>query len=275
MSSKLKVALVTGASSGIGMEAARSLRSSGFTVYGAARRVDRMRELENDGIHIISLDVTDEKSILDCVKTIADREGRIDVLINNAGYGSYGAIENVPLSEARSQFEVNVFGLARLTQAVLPLMRAHNFGRIISISSIGGKIHTPFGGWYHATKFAVEGLSDCLRLEVQRFGIDVIVIEPGGIKTDWGIIAANHLRETSGSGAYASDANKTADGMLKTYQGNRLSPPSVIAKAIVQAATATKPRTRYAVGFGAKPILFMRRWLSDRMFDALIKRASA
>lgn len=274
MLSSLKVALVTGASSGIGMAAARSLKARGFTVYGGARRVDRMRDLEKDGVNIIPLDVTDETSVLDCVKTIVDKEGRIDVLVNNAGYGSYGAIEDVPVSEAKSQFEVNLFGLARLTQATLPVMRANSSGRIINISSIGGKIHSPFGGWYHATKFAVEGFSDCLRLEVKHFGIDVVVIEPGGIKTEWGAIAADHLRKTSGSGVYAVDANKAADGMLKTYSGNRLSPPSVIADAIVQAATAIKPRTRYAAGFGAKPVLFMRRWLSDRAFDKFITRVT-
>lgn len=275
MSSNVKVALVTGASSGIGMEAARRLKQAGFIVYGAARRIDRMRELEKDGVHTVALDVIDEKSVLECVRTIMEREGRIDILVNNAGYGSYGAIEDVPVSEAQAQFEVNLFGLARVTQAVLPAMRANGFGRIINISSMGGKIHTPFGGWYHATKFAVEGFSDCLRLEVERFGIDVVVIEPGGIKTEWGVIAADHLRKTSGHGAYAIDANKTADSMLKTYQGNRLSPPSVIADAIVGAATASKPRTRYAIGFGAKPILFARRWLSDRMFDKLMRRALA
>lgn len=275
MPSNLKVALVTGASSGIGMEAARSLRNAGFIVYGAARRIDRMRELESDGIHIVPLDVTDEKSVLACTKSIIDREGRIDVLVNNAGYGSYGAIEDVPISEAKTQFEVNLFGLARLTQAVLPAMRANRSGRIINISSMGGKIYTPFGGWYHATKFALEGFSDCLRLEVEQFGIDVVVVEPGGIKTEWGTIAADHLRETSGGGAYAGEASKAADSMRKTYQGSRLSPPSVIAKTIVRAATTTRPRTRYAVGYGAKPILFLRRWLSDRMFDALIVRASA
>ena len=275
MPSNSGIALVTGASSGIGMEAARRLKAAGFAVYGAARRVERMRELEADGIHVVSLDVTDEASVQDCVRSILAREGRIDVLVNNAGYGSYGAIEDVPVSEAKTQFEVNLFGVARLIQAVLPGMRDHKFGRIINISSMGGKIYTPFGGWYHATKFALEGFSDCLRLEVERFGIDVVVVEPGGIKTEWGAIAADHLRKTSGIGAYASDANKAADSMLKTYQGDRLSPPSVIAAAIVQAATATKPKTRYAVGYGAKPILFMRRWLSDRTFDKLIKRASA
>jgi NAD(P)-dependent dehydrogenase (short-subunit alcohol dehydrogenase family) len=268
-----KIVLITGASSGIGKEAARTLKKAGSVVYGAARRREMMRDLESDGIRVLQLDLTDEDSIEACVKSIIEREGRIDILVNNAGYGSYGAIEDIPISEARRQFEVNLFGLARLTQAVLPSMRAKRFGRIVNISSIAGKIYTPFGGWYHATKFALEGFSDCLRLELESFGINVVVVEPGGIKTEWGTIAAEHLRKTSGSGAYAEAANKAANNMHRAYQGDRLSPPSLIADAILEAVTARKPRTRYAVGFGAKPMLILRRWLSDRMFDRLIRRA--
>jgi NAD(P)-dependent dehydrogenase (short-subunit alcohol dehydrogenase family) len=268
-----KVVLITGASSGIGKEAARTLKKAGSVVYGVARRSEMMKDLESDGIRVLQLDLTDEDSVEACVKSIIEREGRIDILVNNAGYGSYGAIEDIPISEARRQFEVNLFGLARLTQAVLPSMRAKRFGRIVNISSIAGKIYTPFGGWYHATKFALEGFSDCLRLEVEPFGINVVVVEPGGIKTEWGTIAAEHLRKTSGSGAYAEAANKAANSMRRRYQGDRLSPPSLIADVILEAVVARKPRTRYAVGFGAKPMLIMRRWLSDRMFDQLIKRA--
>jgi NAD(P)-dependent dehydrogenase (short-subunit alcohol dehydrogenase family) len=268
-----KVVLITGASSGIGKEAARALKKAGSVVYGAARRSEMMNDLERDGIRVLQLDLTDEDSIEACVKSIIEREGRIDILVNNAGYGSYGAVEDVPISEARRQFEVNLFGLTRLTQAVLPSMRVKRFGRIVNVSSIAGKIYTPFGGWYHATKFALEGFSDCLRLEVEPFGINVVVVEPGGIKTEWGTIAAQQLRKTSGSGAYAEEANKAANRMLYTYQGDRLSPPSLIADVILKAVAARKPRTRYAVGFGAKPMLILRRWLSDRMFDRLIKRA--
>jgi NAD(P)-dependent dehydrogenase (short-subunit alcohol dehydrogenase family) len=268
-----KVVLISGASSGIGKEAARTLKKAGAVVYGAARRSEVMKGLEGDGIRTAQLDLTDEDSIEACVKSILEREGRIDILVNNAGYGSYGAIEDVPISEARRQFEVNLFVLARLTQAVLPSMRAKRFGRIVNISSIAGKIYTPFGGWYHATKFALEGFSDCLRLEVEPFGIDVVVVEPGGIKTEWGTIAAEHLRKTSGNGVYAEAANKAANSMRRAYQGDRLSPPSLIADVILQAVAARKPRTRYAVGFGAEPMLILRRWLSDRMFDWLIKRA--
>ena len=272
MASNTRTALVTGGSSGIGQETARLLRAQGYSVYAAARRVERMSALEAEGIHVLPLDITDEASTLACVNTIRERDGGVDVLVNNAGYGSYGAIEDVPIDEARRQFEVNLFGLARLTQLVLPGMREKGWGRVVNISSMGGKIHTPFGGWYHATKFAVEGLSDCLRMEVESFGIDVVLVEPGGIKTEWGAIAADNLRKTSGSGAYGEAACRSADRMAVSYAGDQLSPPSLVAKTILTAVKARRPKTRYAIGFGAKPVLFLRRWLSDRAFDGLMRR---
>jgi short-subunit dehydrogenase len=265
-----KVALVTGASSGIGESTAILLKENGYIVYGAARRTVKMKNLESHGVKIIALDITKEESIVECVNTIIENEGRLDVLINNAGYGSYGAIEDVTLEEARRQFDVNIFGLARLTQLVLPKMREHRYGKIVNISSIGGKIYTPFGGWYHATKHALEGFTDSLRLETKGFGIDPIIIEPGGIKTEWGAIAAENLKKTSGGGAYAETANKAADGMAKMYEGNRLSEPEVIAKTILKAITARNPKTRYAAGSMSGLVLFMRRWLSDKMFDRVI-----
>ena len=268
---KQKVALITGASSGIGESAAILLHNAGFKVYGAARRVDKMKSLEEKGISVISLDVTDEDSIENCVNTINESEGGIDVLVNNAGYGSYGAIEDVPLEEARRQFDVNIFGLARLTQLVLPHMRENRYGKIVNISSMGGKVFTPFGGWYHATKHALEGWSDCLRIEVKPFGIDVTVVEPGGIKTPWGIIAAENLKKTSGEGAYAEQANKAAEGTAKMYSSNRLTHPDVIGKEILKAVTARRPKRRYVKGFGAKPALFVRRRLGDGAYERMLK----
>lgn len=188
-----KVALVTGASSGIGKSTAEELAKYGFTVYAAARRLDRLKDI--DGVIPVTLDLTDDASIRACVDYIIGRERRIDVLINNAGYGSYGAVEDVPPEEARRQFDVNVFGMARLIQLTVPYMRENHYGKIVNVSSMAGKIWTKFGGWYHAAKFAVEGLSDCLRVELKPFGIDVIIIEPGGIKTDWGAIAADNLKK--------------------------------------------------------------------------------
>ncbi len=170
---------MTGASSGIGEATAIKLQSLGYTVYAAARRVERMQPLAAAGMHILPLDVTDDASLQQAVTTIMTQSGRIDVLVNNAGYGSYGAVEDVPTDEARAQFEVNVFGAVRLTQLLLPHMRAQRSGTIINITSMGGKMHTPAGRpRYHGTKFALEAISDCLRMEVQPFGIDVVVIEP-------------------------------------------------------------------------------------------------
>jgi NAD(P)-dependent dehydrogenase (short-subunit alcohol dehydrogenase family) len=262
----MKVALVTGASSGIGESTAAELHKAGYVVYAAARRVQRMEGLAAQGVRVIEMDVTDDDSMVAGVKRIIADTGRIDLLVNNAGYGSYGAFEDVPLSEGKYQFEVNVFGLARLVQLVVPHMRNQKSGRIVNVSSIGGKIYEPLGGWYHSTKFAVEGLSDSLRLELKPFGIDVVVIQPGAIRTEWSGIALDNMRKTSGGGAYQEQVRQLAAFFGQAERG---SDPKVIADIIVKAARARRPRTRYAAGFGAAPILFARRVLSDRAFDAL------
>lgn len=266
-----KVALVTGASSGIGAATARRLARAGWIVYGAARRVDRLAELEPDGVRPLALDVTDDAAMVAGVEKILAEEGRVDALVNNAGYGSYGSIEEVPLEEARRQIEVNLFGLARLTQLVVPGMRERGSGTIVNITSIGGKITTPFGGWYHASKFAVEGLSDALRVELAPFGVDVVIVEPGAIATEWGDIAMESGRKVSGDGPYAELVEKMASSMDGSV--TRLaSDPDVVARAIEKAVTANRPRTRYAVGFGAKPILAARRVLPDRAMDWIQQR---
>ncbi|BAU85300.1 short chain dehydrogenase [Streptomyces laurentii] len=271
-----KVALVTGASSGIGEDAARRLRQAGFTVYGAARRTDRMKGLAASGVRALALDVTDDASAEAAVAEIIAAEGRIDVLVNNAGYGSYGALEDVPLDEARAQIDVNLFGLARMTRLVLPHMRAQRSGAIVNISSMGGRFATPLGAWYHASKYAVEGLSDALRLELNRFGIEVVVIEPGSIRTEWGAIAADKLRATSLKGPYAEQAAAIVKVLQRSSEpGTRMaSSPSVVGKAVAAAATARRPRTRYRVGMGARPLVFLSKVLPDRAFDALVKRGS-
>ena len=265
-----KTALVTGASSGIGEETARTLHKLGYTVYAAARRTDRLEQLTPTGIHALTMDVTDDESMSSGIEKIIVETGRIDVLVNNAGYGSFGAIEDVPIDEARRQFEVNVFGLARLTQLVLPHMRAQRSGTIINISSIGGRFTTLLGGWYHASKHAVEALSDALRMETTPFGIDVVVIEPGLIRTEWSGIAANHLEETAEGSAYASQIKAVANSMRSESTNKRQSPPSVIADTVKKIVTARKPRTRYVVGFAAKPLVTLRHILPDRAFDRLI-----
>ena len=268
-----KVALVTGGSSGIGEATALRLQELGYTTYAAARRVERMEHLTTTGIRPLAMDVTDDESMQSGVEQIVAEEGRIDVLVNAAGYGSYGALEDVPLSEARNQFEVNLFGAARLTQLVLPRMREQRSGTVVHITSMGGKIYTPLGAWYHATKHALEALSDCLRMELKPFGIDVVVIEPGGIRTEWPGIAAQKVRAVSGTGPYAPQGNAVADSLASESTQRRSSPPELIAKTIAKAVTARRPKTRYAVGYGAKPMIFLHDVLPDSAFDAFIRRA--
>ncbi|HWT97564.1 MAG TPA: oxidoreductase [Terriglobales bacterium] len=261
------VALITGASSGMGKDMAIRLISAGYTVYGAARRVERMAEIVAAGGKAVSMDVTDDASMIATVDHIVADEGRIDVLVNNAGYGQYGAAEDVPIELGRRQMEVNLIGAARLTQLCLPHMRARKFGKILNITSMGGKFAMPLGSWYHASKFALEGFSDALRNEVRPFGIDVIVIEPGGVESEWSGIAAEEAARHSTTGAYAN----LVQGFRKALaRQRRMSPPSVISDVILTALRARKPKTRYHRGMYSGPLLFLRRWLSDRMFDRLI-----
>ena len=263
-----KVAIITGASSGMGKSTAQNLLQQGYKVYGAARRVERMQDLQDKGMEVVQMDLTQDASIVNAVNTILEKEGRLDILINNAGYGSYGSVEEVPLEEARRQFEVNIFGLARLTQLIIPTMRKQKSGRIVNISSMGGKIYTPFGAWYHATKFALEGWSDCLRLELKPFGIDVVIVEPGGIKTEWGGIAMDNLKKVSGNGPYAEMVNT----MIKSNDNNqdKLTPVEVLGKEIAKAATVSNPKTRYLKGYLAKPLVRMKKWLGDKTFDKIL-----
>jgi NAD(P)-dependent dehydrogenase (short-subunit alcohol dehydrogenase family) len=274
MQTAKKVALVTGASSGIGEETAKELLSAGYTVYVGARRVERMQRLAALGAKLLALDVTNDASMVAAVGEVLRDANRIDLLVNNAGYGSYGSLEDVPLDEGRRQFEVNVFGLARLTQLVLPIMRTQRGGRIINIASIAGKVGEPFGAWYHATKFAVEGLSDSLRMELRPFGIDVVIIEPGAILTEWNAIAREGLLKYSGNTAYRAGARAHVNMLASAESGPLPSPPSVVAKTILKAALAKKPKTRYATGGGAKFVLFLRYLLSDRAFDGVLRQFS-
>jgi short-subunit dehydrogenase len=269
----VKVALVTGASSGIGDATARRLAELGYTVYAVARREDRMAPLGERGCRIAPADVTDDVALKALVDKIISETGRIDVLVNNAGYGSYGALEDVPIAEARRQFDVNVFALARLIQLVLPHMRAQRDGYIVNISSIGGKIWEPLGSWYHATKFAVEGLSDSLRAEVAGFGIKVIVIEPGAIRTEWAAISADNLEAASAGTPYREQARFVSGTLRATDKSRLTSGPAVVADAIGRAVQSPRPRTRYAVGGGARSILLTQRLLTDRGFDRFIRTA--
>jgi NAD(P)-dependent dehydrogenase (short-subunit alcohol dehydrogenase family) len=266
-----KTALITGASSGIGEATALQLAELGYTVYAAARRVDRMSDLADRSVRTRPVDVTDDASMVALVETIIADTGRIDVLVNNAGYGLYGALEDVPIEEARRQFEVNVFGLARLTQLVLPQMRAQHDGYIVNISSMGGKIWEPLGSWYHASKFAVEGLSDSLRVEVAEFGIKVVIIEPGTIRSEWSQIAADTLETTSANTPYARQAKLVGAGLRAVDRLPIAAGPEAVAEVIAKAVQDPKPRTRYPAGGGARGILLAERILPDRGFDRLIQ----
>ena len=267
-----KVILITGASSGIGFDAAQTLAQQGHCVFAAARRTELMEPLKAYGVHVIKMDVTDEKSMKDGVETLIQAMGHIDVLINNAGYGYFGAIENVPMEEARRQLEVNVFGLARLTQLVLPYMRQQKNGRIINTSSIAGKMVFYMGGWYNITKYSVEAFSDALRMEMRPYGIDVVMIEPGAIKTDWGIIAARHLKESSEGTAYEASGNQWAHNMDWFYKTNLLSSPSVITKAIVRAVNSRHPKARYCRGRFSIIGRIAHAIMPARWWDALMRQ---
>ena len=262
-----KKVLVTGASSGMGYDVARLLASRGFQVYGAARRVALMEPLRAFGVVPVALDVSSAESIAACLSVT----GPVDVLINCAGYGSFGAIENVSEEEARRQIEVNVFGLAALCKAVVPGMRSRGYGRIVNIGSVAGRACLYFGGWYNVSKYAIEAFSDALRMELSPFGVDVVLIEPGGIRTDWGIIAADHLEASCAGTPYEEPGLREAAVMRKGFSIKLLTPPSRLARCIAHAATCRHPRARYRKGFGSGSIVFWHTVLPARWWDAIMR----
>ncbi|MFC9257025.1 oxidoreductase [Amycolatopsis thailandensis] len=267
-----KVCLVTGASSGIGHATALELSRAGHTVYGAARRVEKMDDLRAAGGRALKMDARDQGDLRRAVDTVLEEQGRIDVLVNNAGTVLHGAIEDVPLDSARDQLEVNLLAPARLVQLVLPAMRERRSGMIVNVSSIGGEIALPFGAWYYASKHALEAFSDTLRMEVEPFGIDVVIIQPGIIKTEFEDRTSAQLREISGGGAYGAMAEAMArHGETGLSDG---SDPAVVVEAIRAAIESDHPETRYAVGHLAEKLLELNRTLPDREFDKLATRAT-
>lgn len=265
-----KIILITGASSGIGKATALQLITEGHKVYTAARRIEKMNDIAEKGGFPLPMDITKEADINYVVDTIIKKEGRIDVLFNNAGYAIYGAIEDIKIEEARRQFEVNIFGLASITQKILPHMRSQKSGLIINTSSMGGKMYTPLGAWYHATKYALEGWSDCLRLEVAAFGINVVILEPGAINTEFGDVMLQPMVDRSKGGAYEDLAKAVAEATGALYQKNGGSPVSLIANTVSKAVKSVKPKTRYLVGKFAKPLVFIRTYLGDRIYDKAV-----
>ena len=265
-----KTALVTGASSGMGKQIAKRLIEDGFQVYATARNIDRMDDLARLGARPLPMDISKEEEIERVAAVILGEVDAVDVHVNNAGFGLYGPVEDVGIDEARYQFEVNVFGAARLTQLLLPAMRKKGSGTIVNITSMGGKIYTLLGAWYHATKHALEGWSDCLRLELAPFGIRVVIVEPGLIETGFGDVVAAGLLKRSGSGAYAKLTQAVARSTKTAYGQGRGTDPDVIAAVVSKAIKARKPRTRYVAGKYARPMIAIRKWLGDRMFDRII-----
>lgn len=279
-----KAVLITGCSSGIGQATARRLAAHGWTVYATARRPESIADLEGAGCRTMALDVTAEASMVAAVQAIEETHGAVGVLINNAGYSQSGAIETVPLDAARRQFETNVFGLARLTQLVLPKMRDQRWGKIVNIGSMGGKLVFPGGGWYHATKHALEAISDALRFEVRGFGIDVILLEPGLITTEFGNAAAASMTEVDGEATATADGaggdpyatfNATVGTVTKgAYDGPlRMlgAGPDKVAKVIERSISRRRAPTRVTITPSAKLSIPSRRLMPDRAWDAMMR----
>ena len=282
-----KAVLITGCSSGIGRATARRLAASGWTVYATARRLESIADLEAAGCRTLALDVTDEDSMVAAVRAVEETHGAVGVLINNAGYSQSGAIETVPLDAVRRQFETNVFGLARLTQLVLPKMRDQRWGKIVNLGSMGGKLVFPGGGWYHATKHALEAVSDALRFEVRGFGIDVILLEPGLITTEFGNAAAASMAEVGGGAADgAAESGAMADGPYASFNATvgsvtagayegplRLlgAGPERVAKVIEKSIRRRRAPTRVTITPSAKLSIPSRRLMPDRVWDAMMR----
>ena len=265
-----KVILITGASSGIGKDTALSLIKEGHVVYGVARRLEMMKDIVQAGGHAIKMDILKDRNIDDVVNQIIKEQSRVDVLINNAGYGLWGAVETISIDEAKRQFDVNIFGLAYLTKKIIPIMRKQKSGKIINMSSMGGKVYTPFGAWYHATKYALEGWSDCLRIELKSLGIDVILIEPGVIKTEFQDVMMDSTVERSIGTPYEKKLKALEKATQEMYARGIGSPPSTITKLIIKAINSHNPKRRYVGGLFAKPMLFIKKWFGDKMYEKAI-----
>jgi NAD(P)-dependent dehydrogenase (short-subunit alcohol dehydrogenase family) len=267
--------LVTGCSSGIGRATAERLAARGYTVYASARRVERIADLEERGCRVLALDVTDEASMQAAVATVAEEQGAVGVLVNNAGYSQSGAVESVPDERVRAQFDTNVFGLLTMCRLVLPKMREQGWGKIVNVSSMGGRLTFPGGGVYHASKYALEALSDAMRFEVKGFGVDVIIIEPGLIRTKFGETVVREIDAgTRDPGPYGEFNRAVAEATAGVYESGPLGrlggPPEAVARKIEQAITARSPRTRYTVTPSARALITVRSILRGRGWDAML-----
>jgi NAD(P)-dependent dehydrogenase (short-subunit alcohol dehydrogenase family) len=263
--------LITGCSTGIGRATAERLARRGLTVYATARRPESIEDLKEAGCRTLALDVTDEDSMRAAVAAVEEAEGAVGALVNNAGYSQSGAVETIPMDEVRRQFETNVYGLLRMCQLVLPGMRKAGRGRIVNVSSMGGKLTFPGGGIYHATKYAVEAISDAMRFEVRGFGVHVSVIEPGLIKTNFAETAVGSVSHDDGPYAEFNTAvSASTAGVYDSALGKLGGGPETVAKAIERAITARRPRTRYPVTASARLFMAQRALLPDRAWDAVV-----
>jgi short-subunit dehydrogenase len=268
--------LISGCSSGIGAATAETLVRAGHTVYATARRTETLADLEALGCHALALDVTSEDSMIAAVTALEADHGKVGTLINNAGYGEYGPIEEADLDRVRTMFETNVFGLARLTQLVLPAMRRSRSGRIVNIGSMGGRITFPVGGFYHASKYAVEAISDALRVEVKPLGIDVILVEPGLIRTNFEsrvnesleMGTPSHGEDTAYADLLAASDKSTTSGYASDFMTTS---PEAVAAVILRAVESARPRSRYVVTSAAKALINLRRFGGDRVWDATMR----
>lgn len=285
-----KAVLITGCSSGIGEATARRLAGHGWTVYASARRLESIEQLADAGCKLLRLDVTDEQSMRAAVETVEREHGAVGVLVNNAGYSQGGPIEQVPLEAVRRQFETNVFGVIALTQLVLPAMRKQHWGKIVNIGSMGGRLTFPGGGLYHATKYSLEAISDALRFEVKGFGVDVVLVEPGLITSDFAKTAVATVGEArDADGAGQSETAGAAGGAGGAYNdfnvklaamtaGVYESPvrhlgggPDVVAKAIAKAISRRRSPSRMLLTPSAHLTVLQRRLLPDRLWDAMMR----
>src|SRR5215469_2079395 len=265
--------LITGCSSGIGRATAQSLVQGGYQVYATARRPETLKDLHEAGAKTLALDVTDEDSMTAAVKSVEQEHGQVGTLINNAGYGAYGPVEEVSIADARREFETNVFGLGRMCQLVLPGMRQAGRGRIVNIGSMGGRITFPAGGWYHASKYAVEALSDALRVEVASFGIRIVLVEPGLIRTEFGSVASSGLTGAGSDGPYAA-IRAAADSVTEqTYRSRAAVGPDAVARTVKRAMESAHPHARYLITPGARVLVQTKRFGGDRVWDAVVRRS--
>jgi NAD(P)-dependent dehydrogenase (short-subunit alcohol dehydrogenase family) len=271
-----RAVLVTGCSSGIGAATAARLAEAGWTVYATARRPETLAELEAKGCRTLALDVTDEASRTAAVDAVVEAEGAVGVLVNNAGYSQSGAVESVPDERVRAQFETNVFAPLALCRLVLPGMREQGWGKVVNVSSMGGRFTFPGGGLYHASKYALEALSDAMRFEVRAFGVDVILVEPGLIRTEFGAVAEREIGgATADHGPYADFNRAVAEATVGAYEKGLLArlggPPENVAETIERALAAKRPKARYTVTASAKALLVINALLPDKGWDAMMR----